>query len=92
MPPSIQKDKRKRLSRKQKVVIVNLLNDGDDASKIMRSYGISIRLVSKIKATRGAILHQVHQDPQSLQSSAGRKGLFSDIETSLYSFVTIARC
>ena len=91
MPPSIQKGKRKRLSLKQKVEIINLLNDGDDASKIVRSYGISRRLVSTIKATRGAILHQVHQDPQSLQSKAVRKGLLSDIETFLYSFVTIAR-
>ena len=89
MPPSIQKGKRKRLSLKQKVEIINLLNDGDDASKIMRSYDISRHLVSKIKATRGAILHQVHQDPQSLQSKAVRKGLFSDIETSLYSFVQL---
>ena len=91
MTKGIQKQKRPRLTLREKAEVVHSLQCGDSAAAIMKFFEISGRAVTKISSTRHSILKQISHEPDNLDAKTARQAKFPKIEKQLYNFITFAR-
>ena len=91
MTKGIQKQKRRRLTLREKAEVVHSLQRGDSAAAILKCFEISRRAVTKISSTRHSILEQISHEPDNLDAKTARRAKFTKIEKQLYNYIIVTR-
>ncbi len=82
--------KPKRLTLQEKLEAMRMLLTGSFATHVMRNFGVSSRLVTKLKSENAALLQAAEKNGRSLQSNSFRGVKFPEIDEKVNQFVELA--
>lgn len=85
------KQKRTRLSLREKIEIANLTRTGTHATAVMAKFNISRRTVTSISSNLGALVKRANENHISFNTKTVRDAAFPKMELLLIDFIAFAR-